>query len=187
MQEDLKIRYSSPSGSSLSCQCGVSTLSGIGSRRGRNQGFGAEGGITKGVKDMKSQFVGSGTIGREKLDWGTRAWHTGYGADRADALVVIEVDLEPGFGHAFHMHARQEELVFVVSGEVEQWIGREKRILQAGDSAFLEAGTVHASYNVSGRSAKVLAILGPVIGVDGYEVEEVAHLASWSTLRNPGD
>ncbi len=131
---------------------------------------------------MKSAFTESKSIDREKLDWGTRAWHTGYGKDRADNLVVIEVDLQPGFGHAFHLHAKQDEIVFVIEGEVEQWIGKEKKILRKGDSAFLEANMVHASYNVSKKPAKVLAILGPVIGKDGYEVEEVYGKAPWSTL-----
>lgn len=135
---------------------------------------------------MKSAFTESKVIDREKLDWGTRAWHTGYGKDRADNLVVIEVDLQPDCGHAFHLHAKQDELVYVIDGEVEQWIGEEKKILRKGDSAFLEANKVHASYNVSNKPAKVLAILGPVIGKDGYEVEEVADKAPWSRLGSKG-
>lgn len=139
-------------------------------------------GAAIGVNTMKSTFTKAYVIEREKLDWGTRAWHTGYGKARADNLVVIEVDLQPGFGHAFHLHANQEELVYVIDGEVEQWIGEEKKTLRKGDSAFFGANVVHASYNVSTRPAKVLAILGPVIGEDGYEVEEVADRAPWKSL-----
>jgi quercetin dioxygenase-like cupin family protein len=98
-------------------------------------------------------------------------------------LVVIEVDLLPGNGHAFHLHARQEELLYVLEGEVEQWLGEEKRILGAGDSTLIEPNTVHASFNISSKPAKVLAILGPVVGEEGYEVVEVAHQAPWNTLR----
>jgi quercetin dioxygenase-like cupin family protein len=98
-------------------------------------------------------------------------------------LVVIENDLLPGCGHGFHLHPNQEEILYNLEGEIEQWIGKEKVILRPGDSAFIAKNTVHASYNVNNTPAKVLAILGPVIGEEGYEVVEVAHQAPWNTLR----
>ena len=99
-------------------------------------------------------------------------------------LVVIEVTLTPGGGHAFHKHPQQEEVIYVVDGEVEQWREQEKQVLGPGDSVFLPGGTVHASFNVSDRDAKLLAILAPAVGDDdGYEVEEVADQPPWNALR----
>jgi quercetin dioxygenase-like cupin family protein len=66
---------------------------------------------------------------------------------------------------------------------VEQWIDREKRVLGPGDSAFLPAGTVHASFNVGNGDAVMVAILGPCTGATGYEVVEVAGGAPWKGLR----
>ena len=43
---------------------------------------------------------------------------------------------------------------------------------------------VHASFNVSAAPAKVLAILGPCVGAEGYELEEVHEQAPWSGLRS---
>ena len=132
---------------------------------------------------MRSAFIMKTGIDREKLDWGFRSWLTRTHEDHANTLVVVEVDLLPGFGHDFHIHPEQDELVYVLQGKIEQWLGTEKRVLSVNDSAFIEKNTVHASFNASNGPAKVLAILAPTIGTDGYEVVEVAHEAPWNEIR----
>ena len=101
----------------------------------------------------------------------------------ARQLTVIEVNFDPGKGHNFHKHPDQEEVVLVVAGKVEQWIDREKRILGPGDSAFIPADVVHASFNADDQPAKIVAILGPCVGPVGYERVDVANDAPWNTLR----
>jgi quercetin dioxygenase-like cupin family protein len=101
----------------------------------------------------------------------------------AKQLTVIDVTFEPGKGHNFHKHPDQEEVILVIAGMVEQWVDREKRILGPGDSAFIPAGIVHASFNPGDQPAKIVAILGPCRGPDGYEVIDVANDAPWNTLR----
>ncbi|MCP4305259.1 MAG: cupin domain-containing protein, partial [bacterium] len=81
-------------------------------------------------------------------------------------------------------HPDQEEVIYVVSGTVEQWVDREKRILGPGDSAHIPADMVHASFNVGDDEAKVTAILGPCVGENGYELVDVADEAPWKTLRD---
>ena len=71
----------------------------------------------------------------------------------------------------------------MVEGEIEQWVGTEKRTLGAGDSAFISKNEVHASFNESNRAAKILAILGPSIGQDGYELVDVAEEEPWISIR----
>jgi quercetin dioxygenase-like cupin family protein len=134
---------------------------------------------------MAGHFILSKDVGSEKLDWGIRSWLSRPTKTGAETLVLVEVNTLPGFGHTFHYHPNQEEIVYVLNGEVEHWIETEKQVLKAGDSAFMGIGTVHASFNISKEPAKVLAIVGPCfeIGVDGYEVVEVAGETPWNTLR----
>jgi quercetin dioxygenase-like cupin family protein len=101
----------------------------------------------------------------------------------AKQLTVIDVNFDPGKGHNFHKHPDQEEVVLVVAGKVEQWVDREKRILGPGDSAFIPADVVHASFNAGDQPAEILAILGPCVGPVGYELVDVANDAPWNTLR----
>lgn len=133
---------------------------------------------------MSGKFVFSQEVEREKLDWGIRGWLSLPGFTGAKDLAICEVFLMPGFGHAFHVHPNQEEVVYVLEGEFEQWLGTEKKILKAGDSAFIGAGVVHASYNVSDQPVKSLAILGPCIGQEGYEVVELADQEPWKSLKD---
>ena len=132
---------------------------------------------------MAGRFVIAGEVEPEVLDWGRLRWLSNPPSTGAKDLTVINVTLAPGKGHDFHKHPDQEEVIYVVAGRVEQWVDREKRILGPGDSAFLPAGTVHASFNVGDGEANIVAILGPCVGEKGYEVVDVAGEAPWGTLR----
>lgn len=132
---------------------------------------------------MTGTFISSTEVKREQLEWGSLAWFSSPAASNAKDLVVLEVTLSPAGGHNFHKHPQQEELIYVIEGEIEQWIDRDKRMLQPGDSAFIGSGVVHASFNVSAQNAKLLAILGPCIGSEGYELVDVAAQEPWSSLR----
>ena len=116
-------------------------------------------------------------------DFGTSSRLSDSPTTGARQLTVIDVNLDPGKGHNFHKHPDQEEVVLVVAGKVEQWVDREKRILGPGDSAFIPADVVHASFNAGDQPAKIVAILGPCVGPVGYELVDVANDAPWNTLR----
>jgi len=132
---------------------------------------------------MTGKFISARDVKREELEWGSLAWFSSPAASGAKNLVVLEVTLGPTRGHNFHKHPQQEELIYVIEGEIEQWVDREKRNLRPGDSAFIGADVVHASFNVSDRNAKLLAILGPCIGSEGYELVDVANQEPWAALR----
>ena len=119
----------------------------------------------------------------EELSWGSLTWFSVPAVSEAKDLVVLELTLASGGGHNFHKHPNQEEVIYVLEGEIEQWIGREGRLLKAGDSAFIGADVVHASFNISPRQAKLLAILGPCVGAEGYELVDVAEQEPWVSLR----
>ena len=132
---------------------------------------------------MAGKFMIAKETKPEVLEWGQLRWMSNPPSTGAKKLTVIDVTLEPGKGHHFHKHPEQEEVIYVMAGKVEQWIDREKRVLGPGDSAFIPAGVVHASYNVGSTEAKSLAIIGPCLGPIGYELVEVAHEAPWKDLR----
>lgn len=131
---------------------------------------------------MSGQFVVASQVQRDALDWGDLGWMTNP-AVGAQNLTVLEVILKPGKGHNFHKHPDQEETIYVIEGEVEQWLEQNNKILKSGDAIFIGAGVVHASFNVGSGPAKLLAILGPCVGASGYEVTDVSGEAPWNTLR----
>lgn len=133
---------------------------------------------------MPGKFVIASEVEAKQEDWGTLRWLSNPPGTGASQLTVIDVGLAPGKGHDFHKHPDQEEVILVVAGKVEQWVDREKRILGPGDSAFIPADVVHASFNVGTVPAKIVAILGPCVGPIGYELVDVANDAPWKTLRS---
>ena len=132
---------------------------------------------------MSGTWMLSADTPPETLDWGKLRWMSHPPSTGAGQLTVIEVNIEPGTGHDFHKHPDQEEVIYCISGTVEQWLEQEKKILGPGDSVFIGADVVHASFNVGNAPAKLLAILGPCVGDQGYELVDVAGDAPWSTLR----
>lgn len=132
---------------------------------------------------MGGKFTPAAAAEREKLDWGGLAWLSRPQTTQAKDLVVIEVSLAPGGGHNFHKHPEQEEVIYVIEGKIEQWLEETKRMLGPGDSVFIPADTVHASFNTSKANAKLIAILGPCVGAEGYQLVEVSAEAPWKSLR----
>lgn len=101
----------------------------------------------------------------------------------ARQLTVIEGVFAPGQGHGFHRHPGQEELIYVLSGRIEHWMEHDRRILGAGDSAFMPAGIVHACFNAGDGEARLLAILGPSAGDSGLDMVDMSGEAPWSEVR----
>ena len=97
-------------------------------------------------------------------------------------VILVRATFAPGEGHAFHYHEDREEFLYILQGEVEQWIGEEKKICRAGDIIFVPPGAVHASFNLGQKEVKLLAIFGnkqsPVeLAVDVSEQEP------WKSIR----
>ena len=90
-----------------------------------------------------------------------------------------------GEGHAFHTHPELEEMIYVLAGEVEQWVETEKRVLRPGDSAHIPAGVVHATFNASQADATILAILSPGASQGPFMVD-VSGESPWKELRAQG-
>ena len=132
---------------------------------------------------MSGEFRIASELEREQQDWGDYHWLSHPPSTGAKQLTVFEANLKPGKGHSFHKHPDQEEVLYVVSGEIEQWIDREKRVLRSGDAAFISADIVHASFNAGQGDAKLLVIFGPCAGELGFVPVDVSGEAPWKDIR----
>jgi quercetin dioxygenase-like cupin family protein len=132
---------------------------------------------------MSGKFVHGQDIEREQLDWGRMGWISRPSSTRAARLTVIDVTLEPGHGHDFHKHPEQEEVILVQAGEIEQWLESDKTTLGPGEAVFIDADTVHASFNTGSETARLLVALSPCVGEGGYELVDVSAEEPWSSLR----
>src|SRR6266403_4925021 len=122
----------------------------------------------------------------EKVDfqspWAVEEWFCREDVVPNRDLLMVRVNMEPGRGHAFHTHPNREEIIYVLSGRAEQWIGREHRILGPGEMVLIPKGEVHGTYNPFREPLVFLAILSPS---DAPEpgIVDVSTQEPWSTLR----
>jgi quercetin dioxygenase-like cupin family protein len=100
----------------------------------------------------------------------------------AERLFMVRATMPAGDGHNFHCHPGREEILYVLEGEAEQWVGAENRLLRPGDVAFIPTGLAHATFNNGPRTLRFLAILSPV-QVAGPFTIDVFDEEPWRTLR----
>ena len=132
---------------------------------------------------MPGKFTLMNDIEFATLDWGKVGALCSPSSTGAKNLTVLDGKLYPGKGHDFHKHANQEEVIIVISGQLEQWIDQEKRILGPGDSVFIPPNTVHASFNCGDGETEIVAMFGPSVGDNGLEMIDVSGEAPWNGLR----
>jgi len=127
-------------------------------------------------------FKAAAEIEREEHAWGVFA-AVSSPADGAERIRAVEATFLPGKAHDFHRHPNQEEVIYVLGGELEQWVEDERRLIGTGDAVVIPAGVVHASFNVGTEPARIIAVLSPCVGEAGYEVEELAEQEPWRSMR----
>ncbi|GAB5559731.1 MAG: hypothetical protein SynsKO_13780 [Synoicihabitans sp.] len=133
------------------------------------------------------RFVQDADVIREANAWADMEWLCRPDIVAADKLLMVRVTMPPHHCHPFHTHPHREELIYVISGQAEQWVGQDHRNLTAGDSAHIPAGMVHATYNPHDEPLVFLAILSPANLPDEQaavtDPQDVSTEAPWSTLR----
>ncbi len=131
---------------------------------------------------MSDRFVTSANALHHDSPWGPHEWLSHPDVTGSAGLLLVQVTMPAGAGHAFHRHPEMEEIIYVVSGEAEQWVDRERRVLGPGEIAHIPADMVHATYNVGTTPLVFLAMLTPARAVGPITVD-VATDAPWATLR----
>lgn len=128
------------------------------------------------------RFVGASDAVRVQSPWTLEEWMCREDVVQNEHLLLVRANMEPHRDHPFHTHPTREEVIYIVSGRAEQWVGKEKRVLKAGEMAFIPMGEVHGTYNPFDEPLVFLAILSPANAPEPGIVD-VSHEAPWNTLR----
>ena len=130
------------------------------------------------------RFVTRDQVEVEELPWGPHAWLARPGLVAADKLLLVRVAMPPGKSHQFHRHPEMEEIIYVLSGQAEQWVEREQRILAPGEIAHIPVDVVHGTYNPFETPLEFLAILSPA-KFEGPALIDVCEEMPWCDLKEP--
>jgi quercetin dioxygenase-like cupin family protein len=86
----------------------------------------------------------------------TELTHRDFG-DSVHEVIQTRVDFAPGAAFPMHTHPGVE-IAYVLEGSLEyQLDGKPPVTLKAGDSLFIQAGTIHSARNVGGGNSSELA------------------------------
>lgn len=138
--------------------------------------------MPKNTGQSARRFVGGEEAVVEELPWGPHEWLCRPDVVAAEKLLLVRVTMPPGKGHAFHRHPAMEEIIYVVSGQAEQWVERDHRMLGPGEIAHIPTDVVHGTYNVTQEPLVFLAILSPA-KFEGPALVDVSQEEPWRSLR----
>lgn len=114
--------------------------------------------------------------------WTLEEWMCRGDVVKNDQLLLVRANMDPFRSHPFHHHPTREEIIFVISGRAEQWVGKEHRILGPGEMAFIPMGEIHGTYNPYPEKLVFLAILSPATAAEPGIVDVSAE-EPWCSLR----
>ncbi|MES2737987.1 MAG: cupin domain-containing protein [Verrucomicrobiota bacterium] len=139
------------------------------------------------MPDSPARFIQINDAARETNPWTNNEWLCRPDLVEAEKLLLVRANMAPMHCHPFHCHPHREEIIYVVHGRAEQWVGDECRILSAGEMAHIPPGVVHATYNPHQEPLVFLAILSPAKLPDELaavqDPQDVSNQAPWATLR----
>jgi quercetin dioxygenase-like cupin family protein len=130
----------------------------------------------------KNVFITETEAMKEDFKGRTNYWMCRPEVCAAKDLQICRAVLPAGEGHNFHTHPELEEAIYVLEGEVEQWVEREKQVLKVGEVAHIPKGIVHATFNSSDKDAVILAILSPAAAKGPFMVD-VSGEEPWNSIR----
>lgn len=136
-----------------------------------------------GVHDrgMPTHFVTAENVQHGEMPWCHVEWMSNAEIVGATEILLVRATFQPGQRHQFHTHPGREEVIYVLEGKAEQWVGQEKRVLGPGEMAHIPRNTPHATVNAGDVPLKFLAILSPVEAAGEFAVD-VFNEEPWRTL-----
>jgi quercetin dioxygenase-like cupin family protein len=132
---------------------------------------------------MKPIFRASGT-GPAVWGPGDRYNFLATGEETNNAFFQFEAIVPAGGGPPAHIHSREDESFYVVSGSLEMLLGDKTYLAKAGDFVFIPRGTVHRFKNVSGSTAVQVVTFVPS-GMERYFDEVFPRVADGDVAPPP--
>jgi oxalate decarboxylase/phosphoglucose isomerase-like protein (cupin superfamily) len=82
-----------------------------------------------------------------------------------------------------HVHTREDELFYILEGEIVFELDGERHTVRAGDTVYLRRGVVHAYQNFTKRDARLLIATAPGVFSDFFvELSAVTPLGGLPPL-----
>lgn len=108
------------------------------------------------------RIVYAGDVESLVFDWGTLQFVSAPEVTGAKRFSFGIVTLAPGKGHDRHSHPGVEEIIFVVSGEGEQTLGKQPAVhVRSGASIFVPPNLPHSTLNTGSDPLQLVVVYAP--------------------------
>jgi quercetin dioxygenase-like cupin family protein len=128
------------------------------------------------------RFVTAAEAVAESTTYTLNTWLSRPDLLPCEELLLVRATMDPGKCHPFHHHPTREEIIYILSGQAEQWCGNQRRILHAGEMVLIPKGEIHGTYNPFQEPVIFLAILSPANAAEPSTVD-VSETEPWASLR----
>jgi len=107
---------------------------------------------------MDRRVADAATMSPHEYPWGRITWlHSGKTG--AEGLTVGEVVINPGQANPVHAHPNCEEVLYLVSGELDHMLGDEEMLhMTPGMSILIPDGVKHNARCTSAQPARMLVV-----------------------------
>lgn len=92
----------------------------------------------------------------DTFSWGSIQWLDNAGLTGSETLTLGAVEILAGQANPEHYHPNCDEVLYVVSGELNHTLGDEVHHLQAGDIIHIPRGVRHQGRNDFDRPCRVV-------------------------------
>mgnify|MGYP000583682761 CR=1 FL=1 len=102
-------------------------------------------------------------------EWGSLNWVASKATGNTKNITVGRVTIKKGQSNPRHSHSNCEEVLYLLSGQLEHSIGDETVILRAGDTLVIGPGIAHNAINIGDEDADMIVAYSS--GVREFQLE----------------
>jgi len=89
-------------------------------------------------------------------DWGSLNWLASKQIGNAEGVTVGRAIIKAGQSNPRHSHSTCEEVLYLLRGRLEHFIGDESVILEAGDTLVMAPYVAHYAINIGQEDADMI-------------------------------
>lgn len=107
---------------------------------------------------MSKPFLSASEVEEARTDtsWGSLRWLASREAGNAEGLTLGRVVIRRGQSNPRHCHPSCEEILYLLSGELEHTLGSEAFTLRPGDTLAIPPGVFHNATSTGGEDAEMI-------------------------------
>ncbi|BCM90179.1 hypothetical protein IAD21_02030 [Abditibacteriota bacterium] len=87
------------------------------------------------------------------FDWGRIVWLVSGAQGTSNTMTFGRVTIKAGHANPRHRHPNCDEILHLLSGQIEHSLGDEKIVMNAGDTISIPTGIVHNARTISPEDA----------------------------------